>query len=176
MGKSQSKELIDDPNSGFNIIDKVMTCGGIIQFLYFVFFISTLINFKEIHDPDNKLNFYLKIFTYVTLAYSIVNLALISCYKTKYKKEWEDKTDLVNNILCETPGIKNKDLLNNKSLLNALISIQAFTVVAMLFMFGSITGKFCLDFGGKNKSKKDMDMEGGNNYFDNSEEFLRTTE
>ena len=44
MGKTQSKLLDDDKKTGFNIVDVCLTTGGIIQFLYFVLFIYTIIN------------------------------------------------------------------------------------------------------------------------------------
>ena len=136
-------KLLEDDQNGFNAIDKTLLPFALTQFLYLVF------------------------------AISIVTLALISCYKTTYKKQWEEKTNLVNNILCETPGIKNKDLLNNKNLLLALIVIQAFIVAVMILLTGSITGKFCLPIGGRKTTSVGEEQSGG---LLNSEEFLRTTE
>ena len=121
-------------------------------------------------DPSNAR------YTLLVFVISIVTLALISCYKTTYKKQWEEKTNLVNNILCETPGIKNKDLLNNKNLLLALIVIQAFTVAVMILLTGSITGKFCLPIGGRKKETPSVEENKQSGGLLNSEEFLRTTE
>jgi hypothetical protein len=171
MGKTQSKLLEDDQN-GFNAIDKTLLPFALTQFLYFVFLIATFIVpfMKKYHDEK-----YLRPLTLLVFAISIVTLALISCYKTTYKKQWEEKTNLVNNILCETPGIKNKDLLNNKNLLLALIVIQAFTVAVMILLTGSITGKFCLPIGGIKKKTPQVDEKQSGGLL-NSEEFLRTTE
>ena len=167
MGKSQSKLLEDDQN-GFNVIDKTLLPFALTQFLYFVFFIATfIVPFMKKYQEEK----YLRPLTLLVFAISIVALALISCYKTIFSKQWEEKTNLVDNILCETPGIKNKDLINNKNLLNSLIVIQAFTVAVMLLLVGSITGKFCLPIGGQKKTVEDQ--VGG---LLNSEDFLRTTE
>ena len=176
MGKTQSKELKTDEKTGFNVVDITLTTGGLIQFMYFVAFIYSLINMKAYHtpgDPKHKQMQYLTLFVFIV---SIVTLALISCYKTVYKKYWDEKTNLINNILCETPGIKNKELLNNNNLLLALIVIQAFTVLVMIFLVGSVTGKFCIDL---SKKKKETPSVGDNDQLGgllNSEEFLRTTE
>ena len=170
MGKTQSKLLEDDQN-GFNVIDKTLLPFALTQFLYFVFLIAIfIVPFMKKYQEDR----YLRPLTLLVFVISIVTLALISCYKTTYKKQWEEKTNLVNNILCETPGIKNKDLLNNKNLLLALIVIQAFTVAVMILLTGSITGKFCLPIGGRKKETPSVEEQSGGLLY--SEEFLRTTE
>ena len=173
MGKTQSKPLDDDKKTGFNIVDVCLTTGGIIQFLYFVLFIYTIINMPKYHSPGEVEHGRMKMLTLFVFVVSIVTLALISCYKTVYKKNWEEKTNLINNILCETPGIKNRDLLNNNNLLLSLIVIQAFTALAMIFLVGQVTGKFCLDLSTKKSDKSKNNQDGG---LLNSDEFLRTTE